>query len=268
MSRLHALLLGLVQGLTEFLPVSSSAHLAIVSLLLHGGISLAFSVFLHTATLLVVCTVYHSDVGALLRVGLHGFCRCKPQDEAAKRLLYRLLLSLLPLIPVALFKDSIEAVCTTPWIMGLALCGTAILLCVADGCSKGSKTISELTVRDALMIGLAQMLAVVPGLSRSGVTLTAALLCGIRREDAVRYSFLLSLPTVLAAAVLECGDMLQTGLERDTIMACTVGFAAAVASGYLSMRLLKKAVQVGRLKFFAIYCAALAAGLFLSQFIR
>lgn len=268
MSRLYALLLGLVQGVTEFLPVSSSAHLAIVSLLMHGGISLAFSVFLHTATLLVVCTVYHRDVGALMRVGLQGFCRRKPQDEAAKRLLYRLFVSLLPLIPIVLVKDSIEAVCATPWIMGVALCGTAVLLCIADGCPKGSKTISELTVRDALMIGLAQMLAVVPGLSRSGVTLTAALLCGIRREDAVRYSFLLSLPTVLAAAVLESGEMLQTGLESGTITVGAVGFAAATASGYLSMRLLKKTVQVGHLKFFAIYCAALAAGLFLSVIIR
>lgn len=265
MSLSHALLLGLVQGLTEFLPVSSSAHLALVSLLMHFHTSLAFSVLLHTATLLVVCTVYRRDVVALLRAGLRMPFRRTPQDAADRRMLNRLLLSLLPLLPAVPVRDAIEAVATKPWMLALALCGTASLLCLADGCKKGTKTIAELSVRDALVIGAAQLLAVVPGLSRSGVTLTASLLCGIRADDAVRYSFLLSLPTVLAAAVLECGELLHTGPEPGIVTACIVGFAAAAASGFLSVRLLNRAVRVGRLKLFALYCAALAAGLFLSE---
>lgn len=265
MSLSHALLFGLVQGLTEFLPVSSSAHLAIAALLTQGHISLAFSVLLHTATLLVVCTVYRCDVVALLRAGLRLPFRRTPQDAADRRMLNRLLLSLLPLLPAVLVRDAMEAAASKPWLLALALCGTAMLLCLADRCSKGSKTIAEMTVRDALVIGAVQLLAVMPGLSRSGVTLTAALLCGIRADDAVRYSFLLSLPTVLAASVLECGNLLQTGSEPGIVSACLAGFATAVVSGFLSIRLLKKAVRVGRLKLFALYCAALAVGLFLSE---
>lgn len=267
MSLSHALLFGLIQGLTEFLPVSSSAHLAIAALLTQGRTSMAFSVLLHTATLLVVCIVYRRDVAALLCAGLRLPFRRAPQDAADRRMLSRLLLSLLPLLPAVLVRNAIEAAASKPWLIALALCGTAILLCLADRCSKGSKTIAEMTVRDALVIGAAQLLAVVPGLSRSGVTLTAALLCGLRADDAVRYSFLLSLPTVLAAAVLEYGNLLQTGSESGIVTACIVGFAAAAASGFLAIRLLNKAVRVGRLKLFALYCAALAAGLFLSEYI-
>lgn len=267
MSLPHALLFGLVQGLTEFLPVSSSAHLAVVALLIQGDTSLAFSVLLHTATLLVVCTVYRRDVAVLLRAGLRLPFRRTPQDAADRRMLNRLLLSLLPLLPAVLVRDAIEAAASKPWMLALALCGTAMLLCLADRCQNGTKTIAEMTVRDALVIGAAQLLAVVPGLSRSGLTLTAALLCGLRTDDAVRYSFLLSLPTVLAAAVLEGGDLLHTGPEPGIIAGCMVGFAAAAVSGFLSIRLLKKAVRVGRLKLFALYCAALAAGLFLSEYI-
>ena len=263
-----AILFGLVQGLTEFLPVSSSGHLAILSLLTKQESTLAFSVFLHLATFLAVCAVYYKDIWALIRA---FFCflpdklKKRPaRDPAYQHMLGMMILSLLPLVPIVFVKDQIEAACSTPWVIGLALCGTAVLLFFADRFNNGKKTVADMTVRDALIIGLVQMVAVIPGLSRSGATLTAALFCGLKREDAVKYSFILSLPTIVAAAVLEGAALIKGGMASGSVLPYAAGFAVAAVTGYLAIGLVRMISKNGKLKYFSIYCAALAAGLFLS----
>ena len=250
-----AILFGLVQGLTEFLPVSSSGHLAILSLLTKQESTLAFSVFLHLATFLAVCAVYYKDIWALIRAFscfLPDKLKKRPaRDPAYQHMLGMMILSLLPLVPIVFVKDQIEAACSTPWVIGLALCGTAVLLFFADRFNNGKKTVADMTVRDALIIGL-------------GATLTAALFCGLKREDAVKYSFILSLPTIVAAAVLEGADLIKGGMASGSVLPYAAGFAVAAVTGYLAIGLVRMISKNGKLKYFSIYCAALAAGLFLS----
>ncbi|PWL56067.1 MAG: hypothetical protein DBY36_00385 [Clostridiales bacterium] len=263
-----ALLFGLVQGLTEFLPVSSSGHLAILSMLTLENSDLFFPILLHVATFLAVCAVFYKDIWALLRE-LFLFIpdtlkKRAPRDPAHRHMLGMMILSLLPLIPVVFFKDKIEALFNTPWLIGLALCVTAVLLVLADRFGRGTKTVGTMTARDAVIIGLVQMIAVIPGISRSGATMTAALFCGMTREDSVKYSFVLSLPTILAAAVLEFADVVGTGVDPALLLPYAAGFVVAAVTGYLAIGLVKLISKNGKLKIFSFYCAALAAGLFLS----
>ena len=263
-----ALLFGLVQGLTEFLPVSSSGHLAILSMLTLDNTDLFFTVLLHVATFLAVCVAFYKDIWALLRELIlfipDTIRKRPPRDPAYRHMLGMMILSLLPLVLVVFFKDRIEALFTTPWLNGLSLCVTAVLLLFADRHGNGTKTVGTMTVRDAVIIGLVQMIAVIPGISRSGATLTAALFCGMTREDAVKYSFVLSLPTILAAAVLEFAGAAASGIDSALLLPYAAGFVVAAVTGYFAIGLVKLISKNGKLKIFSFYCAALAAGLFLS----
>jgi len=252
MDPLQALLLALLQGLTEFLPISSSAHLVIPSLVLGWpDQGLAFDVAVHVGTLTAVVIFYRRELLAMAGgcLGLGA-----PEESAAQRRLVALLaLATLPAVLFGFAGDdfieshlrSLPVIATTTLVFGL-------LLGLAQWRAPGSSV--QLTWRLALLVGLAQGLAITPGISRSGITIAVALLLGIERETAARYSFLLSAPSIIGALLLRTG---AAGGEVG-LPAMTLGFVAALASGYVCLVLLVHVVKRGHLSWFAPYC--LAAG--------
>ena len=264
MSVWFAILLGLVQGMTEFLPVSSSAHLCLLQRLFpaaagQGG--LVFDVLLHLATLAAVCTAYRREVASILRELGHMLLipflprRKRPAPEGeTRKLLLLLLLGTLPLGLAALADGWVERLCGSVSFIGAALLCTGCLLYLGDRLPPGRKGIREATPADALLVGLMQALAVLPGLSRSGCTLTAGLCRGFRRKTALKYSFLLSLPAILGASLLKLREVFRGGLDPCILPACLLGMLAAGISGCLSIRGLRILSERGRLSRFRWYC--------------
>lgn len=243
------LLLALVQGFTEFFPVSSSAHLAILGAL--SGISekeaFVFFLVLHGGTLLATLLYFWRDLLAFAR-GLGG------RDPAGLKALLWVLLSSLPtgLLGLSL-KGPVERAFASPAVAGLFLFVTAGLLLWSDRFSKGSRSIVDLGWKDALWIGTAQGLAVFPGISRSGATLVAALGRGLTPPEAFRFSFLCSLPAVGGAFLLEGRKAFD--VHNPHLLDDGVGFAVAFLAGFSALALLRGAVERGRLGRFALWCA-------------
>ena len=268
MDILYAALLGLIQGVAEFLPISSSGHLALFENLLGaGGLaeldgSAFFNIMLHFATLVAVCVAYWADIrDMILEVGDMAGDLVKGRGLSAKgkpsrKLIYMLILATLPLFIIVPFDDYIERLNSIPWFIGAALILTGTLLYIADRMPRGGKTAEDMTVWDAIVIGVAQGLATIPGLSRSGTTISAGMGRGLKRTFAVRFSFLMSLLSVTGAVILQVLDVLKTGLDTAMLPAYTVGMVVAGVTGYFSIRLLQKIVSKGRFGGFAYYCWA------------
>ena len=237
-----AILLGLIQGLAEFLPISSSGHLAILQNFLRIGDlenQMLFDVLLHLGTLGAVIFAYHTELRGLCREGLMLLHLQKPkrgarQDPARRRLLLFLIAATLPLIPAA--------------VLG------GFLLLAADRYGHGNKTEKAMTLSDALVIGLAQMIAVVPGLSRSGTTISAGMLRGFDRTFAVKFSFFLSIPAVLGANLLSLVKAISAGINWAEVPMYLCGVAAALVSGYLAIFALNRIAQRGKFGGFCYYC--------------
>lgn len=250
MSIWEAIVMGIVQGLTEFLPVSSSGHLELASALfgIEGEGNLQFTVALHGATVLSTIVVFWGEIVRLVK----GFFRFKWNDETAY-VIY-LLISALPILFVGLFfKDQIESLFGGRLVVvGAMLLLTALLLlftCFAKP-REGS-----LNIRNAFVVGIAQAVAIMPGLSRSGATISTGLLLGIKREQAARFSFLMALIPIIGMNVLELFDLGGTvGVGTTQTVA---GALAAFVSGLLACRLMIGIVKRGKLWWFSIYCAVL-----------
>ena len=271
MTIIYAALLGLVQGVAEFLPISSSGHLALLENILGGaGLmeldgSAFFNIMLHLATLVAVVAAYWRDIADMLfEVGdmasdlVHGrglSARGKP----TRKLIYMLILATLPLFVIAPFDDAIESLNQIPWFIGAALILTGTLLYIADRLPRGDKTAKDMTVLDALIIGLGQGLATMPGLSRSGTTIAAGMGRGLKRTFAVRFSFLMSLLSVTGAVILQVMDVLEQGVDTAMLPAYGVGMLVAGVTGYLSIRMLQRIVRKGRFGGFAYYCWVVGA---------
>ncbi len=232
MDWIQALLLALIQGLTEFLPVSSQAHLVLYSMLsgeLYQGLD--FDIMLHAGSLLAVVTYFRAELLSMARDWFRSLKGGPISPDA--RLAWWIVLATVPAgVAGLLFKDQAEAALRSPLIMGLALIGFGLLLGLADARHCGQRSEFELGLRDVLIIGLAQALALIPGTSRSGITMTAALFLGLNRESAARFSFLLSIPIIAAAGLLASLDLAERGLESGP-MALLVGLVAAAVSTYL-----------------------------------
>ena len=266
MAILYAALLGLVQGVAEFLPISSSGHLALLENILGGtGLmeldgSAFFNILLHLATLVAVVIAYWPDiVDMFFEVGdmagdlVHGrglSARGKP----TRKLIYMILLATVPLFVIVPFNDAIERLNEIPWFIGAALILTGTLLYISDRLPRGRKTERDMTCLDAVVIGVAQGLATMPGLSRSGTTIAAGMARGLRRSFAVRFSFLMSLVSVAGAVVLELMDAIREGINAAMLPSYAVGMIVAGVTGYLSIRLLQRIVRKGRFGGFAYYC--------------
>ncbi len=262
MSIWNAVILGLVQGLAEFLPISSSGHLSILSNLFSlAGTEehMFFDVLLHLGTLLSICIVYWEDIRQMFFEVL-GFINVGPlsgerqQRYPAARLFFMICLATLPLFLVLPINDKLEVLYYNNIFIGLALILTGCMLYVSDKMTPGRKTGGSMTILDAVIIGLCQCAATVPGLSRSGTTITAGLATGLRRDFAVKFSFLLSVPAVLGANILSLVDAVQSGIDWSCVPAYLIGTAVAMLSGIGAISLLKYIANKGKFGGFAYYC--------------
>lgn len=255
MDTLQAILLGIVQGITEFLPVSSSGHLQIAKELLGVELeeNLTFDVTLHAATVLSTIAVLRSEVWRLLR-GL--FSRRFTPEQAY---ILKIAVSMIPIGIVGFaFKDRLNAMLNAPWILavvGAMLLLTAALLAFAYYAKPRQK--EEISYRDAFIIGMAQAAAAMPGLSRSGTTIATGLLLGNKKAAVAQFSFLMVLAPILGEMLLEIASgELTTGVAAGPLAA---GFAAAFVTGCAACRFMIEAVKRGKLIWFALYCAAAGA---------
>lgn len=249
MTALYAILLGLVQGLTEFLPVSSSGHLVIFQHILGVQESpLTFDVMLHMGTLLAVFVAFWDDIIDILK---------KPFT----RLTYLIVVGCIPAaIAGYLVAPVIEKAFESLLVVGLGLIFTGFALRFSEKWSQemiGLKDIPNTSYKDALFIGLLQALAIVPGISRSGCTIAAGLFAGMERELAARFSFLLSIPVILGAGIFELSDVSSSAWSQN-LVPYTVGTLVAALFGYLAIKIVMRLVRHGRLSVFSYYCWAVA----------
>ncbi len=257
MSELEALILGLVQGLTEYLPVSSSGHLAIGSALfgIEGEDNLAFTILVHVATVLSTLVVLGKEIGWILK-GLFKF-----EMNPETRYTLNILVSMIPIgIVGVFFKDSVEAIFGSGLvIVGAMLLLTALLLAFSYYAKPRQK--EEISLKDAFIIGLAQACAVMPGLSRSGTTIATGLLLGNKKENLAQFSFLMVIPPILGEALLDVLKMMKGeafGGDMAT-SSLAIGFLAAFLSGCVACKWMISLVKKGKLIYFAIYCAVVGA---------
>jgi undecaprenyl-diphosphatase len=271
MDVLQAVILGIVQGVAEFLPISSSGHLILIQNLSHSVFSnaqfkpdLTFDIFLHVATLFSVVYIYFDDIKMLLNalfatIGdiFTGKFKLNPEDEN-KKLLYMLVVTTLFLIPVAFFTDYVERAGENLLILGIMFFLTAILTFIADKIKQGDVRAKRITGKNACFVGLFQMLAVMPGLSRSGTSIFGGVLSGMRREFAVKYSFLASIPAILAACVFTLKDVLSGEAVEIHLFPYIAGGVAAFIVGVLSIGLVKNLAKKFKFKNFSYYCLAIS----------
>ena len=266
MSLLSSILMGLIQGLAEFLPISSSGHLAIAGHFLgQAGIAEIpdfFDVLLHLGTLAAVFVAYWQDIRDMIvelidggRDLAHG--TTPTPIPPARRLILLIIVGTLPLFAVLPVKDFVEGLSDNIYFVAGALIVTGFLLFASDRVRKGRKTEKTATLVDVLLVGAAQAIATCPGISRSGTTITAGCFVGFDRKFAVRYSFLMSIPAILGANILTLKDAIT---EKSIIVAdipvYLVGVAVSAVVGYACIRLLKMIADKGKFGWFAYYCWA------------
>ena len=277
MNIIQAIILGIVQGLTEFLPVSSSGHLAILQNIFHidTGDSILFDVLLHIGTLLVVFVVYWKDIWKLILEAIYMlgdifsnlgiFLKNQKTTIAApyKRVVrtnYRkfVVLLIVSTIPTGIIgylgEKLIKNASATLLIPGICLLITGVLLLISDRAENCYKIPKDITYREGAIVGVAQGFATLPGLSRSGTTITACLLCGFDRKFAVKYSFILSIPAILGAAVLEISEIGQETITGGVIGTYIAGMIAAALVGYVCIKTMLIVVKNKKFKYFAYYC--------------
>ena len=265
MTFLSSFLLGLVQGIAEFLPISSSGHLAIAQNLLGmsdaGTVPEFFDVLLHLGTLVAVFVAYWADIKDMVLEFFRGagdlIHHSTPNPvPPARRLILLIILGTLPLFVVLPVKDAVQSLSNSMVFIGAALIVTGVLLFVSDRVKKGRKNERTATWLDVLIVGLGQAIATMPGISRSGMTITTGCFVGFERKFAVRFSFLLSIPAVLGANILSLADAATAGINWAEVPVYLVGVVTAAVVGYLCIRLLRFIADRGKFGAFAYYCWA------------
>ena len=260
-----AILLGIVQGVAEFLPISSSGHLAILQnlfVLSAGEEHMFFDVLLHLGTLISICVCYWGDIVAMVRevfIVLLGGRRADGTpvqgNLGAARLFLMIVVGTLPLFLVLPINDSVEQLYYITPFIGVALLLTGCMLFVSDKMTPGKRTEKNMRFRDALTIGLCQCVATIPGLSRSGTTITAGIATGLDRNFAMKYSFLMSLPAVLGANLLSFIKAIgEESIDASLIPAYLLGMLAAMLSGIAAISLMKLIAKKSKFGWFAYYC--------------
>ena len=260
MDILQAILIGLVQGLTEFLPVSSSAHLIFAQQALGvSDVGLAFDVLLHAGTLVAVVVYFFNDIVNMIKGILLSLIDLKEgkfiseiKKDPYKKLAWLTILATIPVgIVGILFNDIVEEMFTGLTIPAFLLLVTGCLLYFSERMNTGRIDVTKITIKEALFMGCGQALAVLPGLSRSGTTIAAGLFAGLDKEFAAKFSFILSIPAILGAAVFQLRHLGGANVEAS---ACIAGFIVAVISGYIAISVLLKIVREKSLDIFAYYC--------------
>ena len=261
MSIWEAVLLGLVQGIAEFLPISSSGHLSIVNNLFKISEEghMFFDVLLHLGTLASIFIVYWQDIKDMFYEVISfanlGPLAGQPRERYPQaRTFIMIVMATLPLFLILPINDMIETLYYNNVFIGVAIILTGCMLYVSDRMKPGKKTERSMTILDAVIIGLCQCVATIPGLSRSGTTITAGIATGLRRDFAVKFSFLLSIPAVLGANILSLADAFREGINWASVPAYLVGMVAAMLSGIAAINLLKYISNKGKFGGFAYYC--------------
>ena len=256
-------ILGFVQGVAEFLPISSSGHLTLFQYFF--GMEepdQLFNVLLHFATLLAVCVVYWRDIWEMIVEFFRFFGdmfsrqRRRGHPPEARRMVLLIIVGTLPLFLVLPIKDQVETLGSNPVFVSCALLVTGCILFLSDQMARGHKTAKNATLLDVLLVGVAQGVATIPGLSRSGCTISAGMVRGFDRKFAVRYSFLMSLPAVLGATLLKVLDVmeLEGGVPAENLPKYLLGMVIAAVVGYFSIQLVKLLADKGKFGAFAFYC--------------
>lgn len=259
MDILQAIVLGVVQGLTEFLPVSSTAHLVLFPIFLGWKPNgLAFDVALHIGTLIAVFGYFRRDLAAIFLGGLRSLRKPDLAGDPDQRMAWYLVVSCLPAVAAGLFfEDQVATVLRHPLVIGVAMLVFSVMLLLAERVGSRQTDLRSMGWREALMVGFAQALAIIPGASRSGVTMTAGLFGGLQREAAARFSFLLGSPIILGAAILEGRHLLEDPNLSWAVVGA--GILASGISGYMCIRFLLGYLRENSTMVFIVYRLVLGA---------
>lgn len=249
-----AIFLAIVQGLTEFLPVSSSGHLVLFQKIFGVNVDcLLFDIVLHLGTLVAVCIVYYKSIFEIIK---HPFC-----EKAQK-----LIIATIPTVLIALlFKDAIKSSFQGDYLF-VGFLVTAVIMFIADYSAKHNYQYKNLGYGNAVVMGLFQGLAIFPGISRSGSTITAGITQGVRRSESAEFSFLMSIPAILGSLVFELVDIRGSALTVS-FPVLLAGFLFSAVSGYLAIKFMLKVIKKAKFIWFGVYLAVLSAGLILNQYI-
>ena len=275
MDILQAIIIGIVQGLTEFLPVSSSAHLIFAQHFFNfSSEGLAFDTLVHLATLIAVVAFFYKDIVELIKAGwlsigdiLQKRFREGFRNDPYKRMAWLVILASVPVGFVGVFfKTQVEAIFNAGlYVPAFFLFVTGTILYLSQRMAQGNITFEKIGVKEAIIIGLAQACAILPGLSRSGTTIAAGLVMGLDKELAAKFSFIMSIPAIIGAIIVQIGDI---GTELDANFAAMFfGFLAALISGYFAIKWLINLIQTKSLDIFAYYCWAVGILVFVGSLI-
>lgn len=278
MTYLLSILMGIIQGVAEFLPISSSGHLALFQSFF--GMEnveekyMFFTVLLHFGTFISVCAVYWRDIVDMIREFFLGIAALAGKKDTgvtpppARRMVMLIIVATLPLFVMVLLQDAVNKLFSNSIMVSCALLATGFILFFSDRLAKGRKTARNATLVDALIVGCGQALAVIPGLSRSGTTISVGMLRGFDRSFAVRFSFLMSLPAILGANILEIKDAVDAGINMEELPMYIVGVVVAAVVGYFAIRLVKSLSDKGKFGKFAYYCWAVGLGSLIAGIVK
>lgn len=280
MNYLFSIAMGFLQGVAEFLPISSSGHLTLFQYFFSPDqnpeeLDMLFTILLHFGTLVSVFVYYWQDIIDMIReffLGISDLFSRKGSHQGrppeARRLVLMIIVGTLPLFAVLLVKDTVDAAFSNVTFVSVALIATGFLLFFSDRMAKGRKNGRTATIRDALLVGCAQAVGTLPGISRAGSTISAGMLCGFDRTFAVRFSFLLSLPAVLGANILEIADAVKAGgVDVSKLPMYLVGMVVAGVVGYFAIRLVNLLANKGKFGAFAYYCWAVGVIALVASFL-
>jgi undecaprenyl-diphosphatase len=279
MSIIEAIIMGAVQGLTEFLPISSSAHLTVIPWILHWrSPGLTFDVALHLGTLFALLAYFWRDWYDMIRAYIGSKKLSKGEYEqkftheqrSNGSLIWPIIISCIPaMIAGVLFESKLDNTFRNhPVYIAIPLALLGILLIIADRTGKKTKPLDKITLKDCVLIGIAQAFALIPGVSRSGITITTGLFCGLKRETAARFSFLLGSPIIFAAAAYKLLDIIKHPLPSNEIVLFIAGTITAAIVGYLCIGFLIEYLKKRSMSVFAIYRFLFAAGIILVYMLR
>ena len=278
MTYLLSILMGIIQGVAEFLPISSSGHLALFQTFF--GMEnveekyMFFTVLLHFGTFISVCVVYWRDILDMIREFFLGIGALAGKKDTgvtpppARRMVMLIIIATLPLFVMVLLQDAVNKLFSNSIMVSCALLATGFILFFSDRLAKGHKTARNATLVDALIVGCGQALAVIPGLSRSGTTISVGMLRGFDRSFAVRFSFLMSLPAILGANILEIKDAVDAGINMEELPMYLIGVVVAAVVGYFAIRLVKSLSDKGKFGKFAYYCWAMGLGSLIAGIVK
>ena len=266
-----SIVLGIVQGLTEFLPVSSSGHLVVFSGLLkidlNANAALAFDVALHFGSLIALVIFFWGDIVGLFRGFLATFRSSRTPEETLKRNMFWLIV--VAIIPSGiigvLFNAAIAKAFSSLYVVAAMFLVTAALLFLQHFAST-ARTIREVGWKDALAIGIGQVFALLPGLSRSGTTMSVGVYRGLKQEDAAHFSFLMAIPTIAGAAIFALKDFLKAGMSMNSLADIGIGVVVSALTSLVAIGLLLKVARKGKMQWFALYCIAAAVFTFAAHY--